>query len=280
MAPRKKLTIQDLYEMKRKGEKISFLTCYDYPSAVAQEAAGIEMILVGDSLAMTVLGEENTLSATMDLMVVHARAVRKGAPSAFVIGDMPYMTYQPSARDAILNAGRFMAESGCDAVKLEGGVKIAATVRAMVDSGIPVMGHIGLTPQSTAMLSGFKVQGKDAESARLLIEDAKALEEAGVFSMLLECIPQKVAVEICKNVDVLTVGIGAGDAVDVHALIMHDVVGMFDKFVPKFVKKYADVSKIMVQAFSEFKGDVKEKRFPQPQHFYGISEEELKKLQK
>jgi 3-methyl-2-oxobutanoate hydroxymethyltransferase len=263
--------------MKRRKEKISWLTAYDYPTALFMDAAGIEMILVGDSLGMVVLGYESTLPVTMDTMIPHTQAVRRGAKHAFLVGDMPYMSYQPSIETAIRNAGRFMAEAGCDAVKLEGGVRVADRVKGIVDSGIPVVGHIGLTPQSSAQLSGFKVQGKDAESAKALVEDAKALAAAGAFAILLECVPTKISSLIMSSVSSVVFGIGAGDVCDGQLLISHDILGLFQAFTPKFVKRYAELGKVMEAAFAAYRDDVKAGKFPGPEHAFSISETELKK---
>ncbi|MEK7450299.1 MAG: 3-methyl-2-oxobutanoate hydroxymethyltransferase [Planctomycetota bacterium] len=276
---KEKITIPTLYAMKAKGEPISWLTAYDFPIAQLEEQAGIEMILVGDSASMVVHGNESTLPITMDIMIAHAKAVRKGAPTSFVIGDMPFMSYHASAEDAVRNAGRFMKEAGCDAIKLEGGVRIADKVKAIVDAGIPVMGHIGLTPQSSAMLGGFKVQGKDAESARKMIEDAKALEKAGVFGMLLECVPTKVTQIIKQSVSVLIFGIGAGPGCDGQILIIHDILGLYPCFTPKFVRQYANLSPVILDALKKYKDEVRTKKFPAKEHEFAIKEEELKKLE-
>ncbi len=275
---REKITIPKLYEMKEKGEPITWLTAYDYPTALLMDRAGIEMILVGDSAGMTMLGYETTLPVTMDEMITFTSAVCRAVKYAFVIGDMPYMSYQPSVEEAIRNAGRFMAECGTDAVKLEGGARMAPIVKAISDAGIPVMGHIGLTPQSYTQLGGYKAQGRDAETAYRLIEDAKALEEAGAFAILLECIPADVAAIIHDEVDVLVFGLGSGDRVDGQLMIVHDMLGLFERFTPKFVKRYADLSPIILDAFRNYHRDVKDRRFPQPEHFYKIPEGELKKL--
>lgn len=277
---RKKVTILDLYDMKRKGEKISWLTAYDYPTALLEDQAGIEMILIGDSASMVVYGNEGTLPITMDTMVEHSKAVRKAAKFAFVIGDMPFLSYQVNAEEAVRNAGRFMKEAGTDAIKLEGGIRIADKVKAIVNAGIPVIGHIGLTPQSSSMLGGFKVQGKDAESVKQLIEDAKALEEAGVLGILLECVPTKVSKMIMENVSVLVFSIGAGNVCDGQLLIVHDMLGLFQAFTPKFVKKYANLSEVVLKAFKDYRDEVKKGIFPGPEHAYSISPEELKKLEK
>ncbi len=276
---RKKITIPDLYKMREKGEVISWLTAYDFPMAQLEEQAGIEIILVGDSGSMVVYGNDSTLPITMDTMIEHTKAVRKGAPTAFVIGDMPFMSYHKNVDDAIANAGRFMKEAGCDAIKLEGGVRIADKAKAIVDAGIPVMGHIGLTPQSSAMLGGFKVQGKDAETARNMIADARALEKAGVFGVLMECVPTKVSQIIKKSVSVLVFSIGAGPDCDGQLLIFHDIVGLYQCFTPKFVKQYANIAPIILDGLKKYRQEVRDKKFPGKEHEFKISEAELKKLE-
>lgn len=275
---RKKITIPDLYELRDKGEPITWLTAYDYPMAYLQDQAGIEMILVGDSVGMTVYGYQGTLQMTMDIMIEHTKAVNRAIKYAFLVGDMPYMSYQITPEKAVENAGRFMSEAGCDAVKLEGGERVCPTVRAIVNAGIPVIGHIGLTPQSSALLGGFRIQGKDAETAKSLIDDAIALEKAGVFAILLECVPNKVAKLIKERVSVLVFSIGAGDAADGQLLIVHDILGLFQFFKPKFVKRYANLSETILQAFKNYREDVKTRNFPQPEHFYSIKDEEYEKL--
>jgi len=276
---RQKVTIPDLYAMREKGEIVSWLTCYDFPTAQLMEEAGIEMILVGDSASMVVYGNDSTLPATMDMQIAHTEAVRRGAPTVFLIGDMPFLSYHISTQDAVANAGRFMKEAGCDAIKLEGGVRVADKVKAIVDAGIPVMGHIGLTPQSSAMLGGFKVQGKDAETAKNMIADAKALEEAGVFGILMECVPTKVSQIIKKKVSVMTYGIGAGSGCDGQLLIVHDIIGLYQCFTPKFVKQYANIAPIMLDAFKSYKQEVRDKTFPQKEHEFMIKKSELAKLE-
>lgn len=275
---RSKITIPTLVEKMQKRQPITMLTCYDYPTALLEERAGIDIILVGDSLGMTVLGYDSTLPVTMDVMVVHAQAVRRGAPTAFLIGDMPYMSYQVSVPEAIRNAGRFMAEAACDAVKLEGGRNVADVVAALTKATIPVMGHIGLTPQSIAQLGGFRAQGRDAGTAVRVIEDAKILEEAGAFAILLEAIPPEVAKVVAERASIPIIGIGAGPHTHGQLLIVHDLLGFFDRFTPKFVKKYADLNSTMTQAFTAYKDDVLAGRFPEPQHNYTLKAGELAKL--
>ena len=275
---RSKVTIPTLVEKMQKKQPITMLTCYDYPTALLEERAGIDIILVGASLGMTVLGYDSTLPVTMDVMVVHAQAVRRGAPTAFLIGDMPYMSYQVSIPEAIRNAGRFMAEAACDAVKLEGGRNVADVVAALTKATIPVMGHIGLTPQSIAQLGGFRAQGRDAETAVHVIEDAKNLEEAGAFAILLEAIPPEVAKVVAERASIPIIGIGAGPHTHGQLLIVHDLLGFFDRFTPKFVKKDADLNSAITQAFTAYKDDVVGGRFPEPQHNYALKAGELAKL--
>jgi 3-methyl-2-oxobutanoate hydroxymethyltransferase len=275
---RKKITPVDIQAMKREGKRIAMLTAYDYPTALLEDRAGIEIILVGDSLAMTVLGYENTLPVTMDAMIHHTKAVTRGARYALIIGDMPFMSYNTSERDAILNAGRFMKEGGADAVKLEGGASVKETVRAIVRAGIPVMGHIGLTPQTISMLGGFKVQGKDAQGAQKIIDDALSLEDAGAFSVLLEAVPAPIAKRVTERLNVPTIGIGAGVHCDGQVLVVHDVLGLFDRFTPKFAKRYVNLSELMLKAFDSYREEVTKGTFPTDQHSFHIDEKELSKV--
>ena len=275
---RKKVTIETLKEMKKKGEKISFLTSYDYPFATIADRAGIDMLLVGDSLGMTVLGHQTTLPVTMDDMLRHAQAVSRGAKTAFLVGDMPYMSYQISIEKAIENAGKFLSLCRMDAVKLEGGKSMTKVIRALTDCGIPVMGHIGMTPQFAAQWGGYKVQGKEADTAKLLLEDALAIQEAGAFGILLECVPASVTDIIYKKLDIITMGIGCGPHCDGQLLIMHDTVGLFEAFTPKFVKRYAELGKMAEEAFRQYNEEVKSGTFPAPEHFYHIKKEELEKI--
>lgn len=275
----KKVTIQTLLKKKQNKETITWLTAYDYPTAQLEEKAGIDIILVGDSIGMTIFGYDSTLPVTMDLLIPHTQAVRKGAPNVFLVGDMPYMTYQISPQEAIRNAGRFMAECACDAVKLEGGRNMADTIKALVNATIPVVGHLGLTPQSVAMLGGFKSQGRSAEAAMRIIEDAKILEDAGVCMILLEAVPPEVGKVVSERTDLPVIGIGAGPYVDGQCLIVHDMVGMFEAFTPKFVKKYANVGEQIVTALKTFIEDVANETFPAPEHCYNMPEEEAQKLQ-
>ena len=276
---RRKITPVDVQEMKRAGKKITMLTAYDYPMALLEDRAGIDIILVGDSVGMVVLGYENTIPVTMDEMIHHTKAVSRGARSALIIGDMPFMSYNSSEREAISNAGRFMKEGGADAVKLEGGTSVTEVVRAIVKAGIPVMGHIGLTPQTISMLGGFKVQGKDAKAAQKIIDDAMILEEAGAFSVLLEAIPAPIARRITERLTVPTIGIGAGVHCDGQVLVVHDMLGFFDRFTPKFVKKYANLNDSILKAFESYREDVLKGAFPSDQHSFHIDEKELGKLE-
>jgi 3-methyl-2-oxobutanoate hydroxymethyltransferase len=276
---RKKITPVSVQEMKRAGKKITMLTAYDYPMALLEDRAGIDIILVGDSVGMTVLGYENTIPVTMDEMIHHTKAVSRGAKSALMIGDMPFMSYNTSEKDAIINAGRFMKEGGADAVKLEGGASVKDVVSTIVKAGIPVMGHIGLTPQTISMLGGFKVQGKDAKAAQKIIDDAVILEEAGAFSVLLEAIPAPIAKRITERLAVPTIGIGAGVHCDGQVLVVHDMLGLFDRFTPKFVKKYVNLSESILKAFESYREDVLKGTFPTDQHSFHIDEKELSKLE-
>ncbi len=275
---RKKITPVDVQTMKRQGKRISMLTAYDYPMALLEDRAGIDIILVGDSLAMTVLGYENTLPVTMDEMIHHTKAVVRGAKYPLIIGDMPFMSYNTSEREAILNAGRFMKEAGADAVKLEGGASVKEIVRAIVKGGIPVMGHIGLTPQTISMLGGFKVQGKDAQAAQKIIDDALSLEEAGAFSVLLEAVPAPIAKMVTERLTVPTIGIGAGVHCDGQVLVVHDMLGLFDRFTPKFAKKYVNLSEVILKALESYRDEVLKGDFPTDQHSFHIDEKELSKI--
>lgn len=272
---RSKVTIQTLRDKVQKGQQISMITGYDYPLAMLEERAGIDIILVGDSLGMTILGYDSTLPVTMDVMVEHAKAVRRGAPAAYVIGDMPYMSYQVSIVEAVRNAGRFMKEAGVDAVKLEGGRNVVDVIAALAKATIPVMGHLGLTPQSIAMLGGFKAQGRDIAAAETIIEDAKAIEDAGAVSILLEAVPPEVAQVITKRANIPIISIGAGPYCHGQLLIVHDMLGFFDAFTPKFVKKYADLNKVILEALVQYKVDVEQGVFPADEHCYKMQAEAL-----
>ncbi len=256
------------------------LTAYDYPTALAEDQAGVDVILVGDSLGMVVLGYDNTLPVTMEEMLHHARAVARGVRSALLVGDMPFMSYQVSAEDALRNAGRFLQQGGMDAVKLEGGRERADAVRAIVGAGIPVMGHLGLTPQSVHQLGGFRPQGRTASAAKRLLEDALRLEEAGCFSLVLESVPARLAQLVSKRLTIPTIGIGAGVGCDGQVLVTHDLLGLFDRFTPKFVKKYANFHSEMQRAFTEFKVDVESKQFPAVEHSVEMADAEWEELLK
>ena len=266
----KKLTIQDFILKKKNGEKISMLTAYDASFASLIDAAGIEMVLVGDSLGNVLLGYDSTVPVTMEEMLHHCKAVRRGIKQAFLVGDMPFMSYQVTKSEAITNAGRFLKEAGCDAVKLEGGTEVCETVRAIVRAGIPVMGHIGLTPQTASQLGGYKVQGRDADSARILLQSAKDLEDAGAFSLVLECIPAQLSEAITRVVSIPTIGIGAGKYCDGQVLVTHDMVGMFEKFIPSFVKQYAHLASQIKEAVATYNKEVKNGSFPDEEHSFNM----------
>jgi 3-methyl-2-oxobutanoate hydroxymethyltransferase len=270
---RSKVTILDLQAKKDKGQPITMVTAYDYPTGVLADRAGIDIILVGDSLAMVVLGHENTVTVTMEEMLHHCRAVAKGAQHPLLVGDMPFMSYHVSTAQAVENAGRFLKEGDMDVVKLEGGQERAQVVSAVVDAGIPVMGHIGLTPQTISKLGGFRTQGKTVETALKLIDDALALEEAGCFSLVLEAIPDRVATLITQKLKIPTIGIGAGAGTDAQVLVLHDMLGMFDRFTPKFAKKYADFFEIGTKALQQYVQDVEQKVFPGPEHIFTMKDD-------
>ncbi len=277
--PRKKITIPYLFEKVAKGEPITWLTCYDYPTAYLQEQAGIEMILVGDSLGMTMLGYESTLPVTMDDMIRHSQAVRRGAPTAFVIGDMPYMSYQPSIETAIRNSGRFMAEAGCDAIKLEGGAAMADRIRGIVDSGIPAIGHLGLTPQSVSALGGFRVQGKSAALAKRIVDDAKALEQAGAFAILFEMVPDRLCKLITERAEnCIIMSLGSGPHAHGQLLIYHDMFGLYPRFKPKMAKVFANAGQVIQEGLSKYVQEVTDKSFPQPENWFGMADEEYDEL--
>jgi 3-methyl-2-oxobutanoate hydroxymethyltransferase len=275
---RKKITIAALMAKKEQRKKITMLTAYDYPTAQIVDKAGIDTILVGDSLGMVVLGYPSTVPVTMEEMIHHTKAVTRGSTYAFVIGDMPFMSYQTGIEKAIENAGRFIKEGECDAVKLEGGSEVAPVVKAIVTAGIPVCAHIGLTPQTATQLSGFRVQGKDAESARNLINAAKDLETAGAFMVVMECIPETLASRITREVRIPTIGIGAGKECDGQVLVYHDMVGLFERFTPKFVKQYITLGPMILDALKEYKNEVEEGMFPGEEHTFTMSKEEAEKI--
>lgn len=269
----KKITLHDLAKKKRRGEPITVLTAYDYPTALLIDQSGMDMILVGDSLGMVVHGMPNTLSVTMEMMILHCQAVSRGVKRALIVGDMPFMSYQTTVDEAKRNAARFLSEGGADAVKLEGGAHMAETVRALVEIGIAVQGHIGLTPQSFSAMGGFKVQGKTIEAARKLIDDAQALAAAGAFSLVLEGIPARLAALITERVGVPTIGIGAGAGCDGQVLVIHDLLGMYDRFTPKFVRQYANAGEVLREAFTAYRDDVLARRFPAAEHSFDLPEE-------
>ena len=277
-AARKKITTHSLRLKKKRSEPISILTAYDYSTAQIMDQAGIDAILVGDSLGMVVLGYETTLPVTMEDMLHHCKAVARGAKSALLIGDMPFMSYQISAQEALRNAGRFLQESGMDAVKLEGGTARLEAIQLIVSAGIPVMGHLGLTPQSVHQLGGFRAQGQNASAGQHLLKDARLLEEAGCFSIVLEAIPAKLATHISKELDIPTIGIGAGAGCDGQVLVTHDMLGLFDRFTPRFVKKYADLHDNLIQAFREYIQDVEDRAFPAEEHCIKMKAEEWNKF--
>src|SRR3972149_8765662 len=264
----KKITTSDLLEMKKKGEKITMLTAYDYLMASQLDQCGIDLILVGDSVGNVLLGYENTIPVTMNEMIHHCKAVCRGVKMAMVIGDMPFMSYQASGVEAVRNAGRFLKEAGVEAVKLEGGREIFLTIKKIAGSGIPVMGHLGLTPQSVYKFGGYGVRGEDEEQASRMIEDASGLEEAGVFSIVLEKIPAKLAKKITRQISIPTIGIGAGVDCDGQVLVTHDMLGCFEKFKPKFSKRYAEVGKEMKRCYRKYIEEVKNKKFPSDEHSY------------
>jgi len=271
---RKKTTILTLHEKKARGEPITMVTAYDYPSALAADRAGLDSILVGDSLGMVVLGYDSTVPVTMDEMLHHCKAVRRGAQAAFLIGDLPFMSYQADRAEAVRNAGRLLKEAGMDAVKLEGGRAMAGTVAAIADAGITVIGHIGLTPQSAAKLGGYRVQGKTAADAQRLLEDAVALEAAGAAMIVLEMTPDRVAETISHRLRIPTIGIGAGAGCDGQVLVLHDLLGLFDRFTPRFARRYAELHIEMARALAAYRDDVAARRFPAAEHVFPMDEAE------
>ena len=279
MIGNKKITVPYIMEKKVNQEAITMLTAYDYPSARLIDIAGVDIILVGDSLGMTVMGYPTTVSVTMDEMIHHCKMVARGTEHAFLIGDMPFMSYQTGRTDAIRNAGRFLKEGGMEAVKLEGGEVVVDLVKAIADSGISVMGHIGLTPQSVTKLGGYRVQGKTADSAQRLIDDAIKLQDAGCFSIVLEAIPAAVAEIITKNLSIPTIGIGAGKRCDGQVLVYHDLLGLYQESTPKFVKQYANLSKLITDAVKQYCRDVQQRKFPSDEHSFKINSKDLKKLE-
>lgn len=280
MADKKKLTLPGLFKKAANKEQITWLTCYDYPTAYLQEQAGIDMILVGDSLGMTMLGYDSTLPVTMDDMIRHAQAVRRGAPNTFVIGDMPYMTYQPSVESAIRNAGRFMAEAGCDAIKLEGGEEMADRIAGCVRAGIPSIGHLGLTPQSVSALGGFRVQGKGALAAKKIVDSAKALEQAGAFMILLEMVPDRVCKLITERAEnCIIMSLGSGPDAHGQLLIYHDMFGLYPRFKPKMAKVFGNAGEVILNGLTTYVNEVRSQTFPQPENWFGMSDEDYNDLE-
>ncbi len=275
-----KVTILAVQQAKEENRKLTMVTAYDYPFGLLADEAGIDIVLVGDSLGMVVMGLEGTVAVNMEHMVHHIRAVTRGCKNPFIVGDMPFMSYNTSIREAIINAGRLLKEGGCESIKLEGGVDFAPTIEAIVKAGIPVQGHIGLTPQTAGALGGFKMQGRDAAAAKQIIDDAKALEDAGVFSMILEAVPAPLGKLVAEVVKVPVIGIGAGPDVDGQVLVTHDMIGLFDKFVPKFVKQYTNIRKVILGALNEYKQEVVDVKFPAPEHSFKMPEEALEELKK
>lgn len=271
---RKKMTILGLQEKKARGEPITMVTAYDYPSALAADRAELDTILVGDSVGMVVLGYDSTVPVTMEEMIHHCKAVRRGAQYAYLIGDMPFMSYQADRAEAIRNAGRFLKEAGMDAVKLEGGREAADVIRAITRAGMTVIGHIGLTPQSAGKLGGYRVQGKTAADAQRLLEDALAVEAAGADMIVLEMVPDRVAAAISQQLRIPTIGIGAGVGCDGQVLVLHDLLGIFDKFTPRFARRYAELFSQMVEALGEYRCDVAARAFPDGDHSFPIEDAE------
>jgi 3-methyl-2-oxobutanoate hydroxymethyltransferase len=276
----KKVTVLEVQQAKSEGRKLVMVTAYDYPLGLLAAEAGVDIVLIGDSLGMVVMGLEGTVEVTMEDMIHHTKAVVRGCEGPLIVGDMPFMSYNTSIREAIINAGRLVKEGGCEVIKLEGGVDFAPTVGAIVKAGIPVMGHIGLTPQTASTLGGFKIQGRDASAAKQIVDDARALEDAGVFSMILEAVPSPLGQLIAENVEVPVIGIGAGPEVDGQVLVFHDVVGLYDRFVPRFVKQYAKVRTVMLDALIEYKQEVMEVKFPGPEHSFKMPDKALEQLKK
>ena len=273
-----KNTVVTFKQAKEKGEKLTMLTAYDYSTAKLIDEAGVNSILVGDSLGNVILGYEDTISVTMEDMIHHGAAVARGAKNALVVIDMPFMSYQTSVYDAVVNAGRLMKEGRAGAVKLEGGAEVCPQIQAITQAGIPVVAHLGLTPQSINAFGGFKVQGKSEAAAKKLLEDARAVEQAGAFAVVLECVPAKLAELVTKEIGIPTIGIGAGNVCDGQVLVYQDMLGMFSDFTPKFVKKFANVGEVMKEAFRAYCSEVQAGTFPAQQHEYTISDDVLEKL--
>ncbi len=279
MSERKKVTLRTLFQKVADGIPITMLTCYDYPTAYFQEQAGVDMILVGDSLGMTMLGYDSTLPVTMDDMIRHSQAVRRGSPNAWLIGDMPYMSYQPSTESAIRNAGRFMAEASCDAIKLEGGENVIERVHGIIGSGIPVMGHLGLTPQSVSALGGFRVQGKGALQAKKIVEDALLLEQAGVFGILFEMIPDRLCKLITEKVkSCFVISLGSGLGAHGQLLIYHDMFGLYPKFKPRMAKVFGEAGKVILEGLKSYVSEVEGGEFPQEENWFSMPDDEYEEL--
>ncbi len=278
MDKRSKVLLPALFEKMHQHVAITMVTCYDYPMAYLVEQAGVDIVLVGDSLGMTILGFDSTLPVTMEDMIRHAQAVRRGTPNAFLVGDMPYMTYQVSVEDAVRNAGRFMAEAGCDGVKLEGGTEMADRVQAISRAGIPIMGHLGLTPQSSAALGGFKVQGKDAARARRIVDDARALEHAGAFSILLEMVPDRVAGLISSRAGVPIISLGSGPQAHGQLLIFHDMFGLYPRFKPKMAKVFGNAGEVILNGLKQYVAEVKSGVFPGADNWFGMKDDQYDEL--
>jgi 3-methyl-2-oxobutanoate hydroxymethyltransferase len=278
MEKRSKVLLPALLEKMRQGVPITMITCYDFSMAFLVEQAGLDIVLVGDSLGMTILGYEGTLAVTMEDMISHAQAVRRGAPSAFLIGDMPYMSYQPSVETAVRNAGRFMAEASCDAVKLEGGAEMADRVHAIAAAGIPVMGHLGLTPQSVSALGGFKVQGRDAARGKKIVEDAERLEAEGAFSIILEMVPDRVTKLIRDRVGIPLIGLGSGPDAHGQVLIFHDMFGLYPRFKPKMAKVFGEAGKLILEGLGRYVSEVTSREFPKPENWFTIKDDQLAEL--
>ncbi|NCF68491.1 MAG: 3-methyl-2-oxobutanoate hydroxymethyltransferase [Chloroflexi bacterium] len=279
MSERKKVTLPILFKKMNEGEPITWLTCYDYPTAYFQEEAGVDMILVGDSLGMTMLGYDSTLPVTMNDMIRHTQAVRRGAPNVFLIGDMPYMSYQPSDETAVLNAGRFMAEAACDAIKLEGGAEMAGRMRAISDAGILAFGHLGLTPQSASALGGFRLQGKGALQAKKILDDARALEAAGAVGILLELVPDRLCKLITeRSQGTMIMSLGSGPDAHGQLLIYHDLFGLYPKFTPRMAKVYGNAGEVILNGLKQYVMEVNDKSFPEKQNYFGMKDEEYEDL--
>lgn len=278
MAERKKVSLPALFDKMAKRIPLTMITCYDYPMAYLVEQAGIDIVLVGDSLGMTMLGFDSTLPVTMNDMIRHAQAVRRGSANSWLIGDMPYMSYQASDESAVLNAGRFMAEAACDGIKLEGGQEIVSRVKAIVAAGIPVMGHLGLTPQSASSLGGFRLQGKSAKQAKKIMDDARALEDAGAMAILLELVPDQVCQLITERAGIPIISLGSGPHAHGQLLIFHDMFGLYPKFTPKMAKRFGDAGKVITDGLRQYVAEVTERTFPEAERYFGMKEEEYTDL--